>query len=115
MNTYHINVAPSTGVGIGFISMGDDENHALAELSKSLRDSLKIFKAHIELGDSFSRGLYTQKMERNLELLRTIRKPGRYAYQKNNFYQPRSWPKVTVNILTHAVTAAYVKEVWLGN
>lgn len=115
MKTYHINIAPHTGVGMGFISMGENENHALAELSRSLRDSLKIFRARIEAGDRYSKGIYAQKMERNLEVLRTIRKPGRHAYQKDNFYQPKAWPKVTVTILTRAVTASYVKEVWLGN
>lgn len=115
MNTYHINVAPSTGIGIGFVSMGENEQHALAELSLSLRQSIKIFNAYIEEGAGVNRDIFRQKKERNLEILRTIRKPGRYAFQKDNFYSPRSWPKVTVTKITRAITTSYVKEVWLGN
>jgi preprotein translocase subunit Sss1 len=115
MNIYHINVAPTTGIGIGFVGIGETENHALAELSLSLRQSIKIFKAHIDVGHPSNREIFTRKLERNLEILRIIRKPGRFALQKDNFYAPRSWPKVTVTEITRSITASYVKEVWLGN
>lgn len=115
MNTYLINVAPHTGIGIGFISVGENEQHALAELSLSLRQSIKIFNAHIDRGIDANKEIFKQKKERNLEILRTIRKPGRYAFQKDNFYSPRTWPKVTVKKVTRAITTSYVKEVWLGN
>jgi preprotein translocase subunit Sss1 len=115
MNTYHINVAPRTGVGIGFVGIGETENHALAELSRSLRESIKIFKAHIQEGHPMNKDIYRRKLERNLEILRTIRKPGRFAMQKNDFYSPRSWPKVTVVQITRSISASYVKEVWLGD
>jgi hypothetical protein len=45
MKAYQINIAPRTGVGMGFVTVG--ENHALAEFSKSLRDSIKIINAKI--------------------------------------------------------------------
>lgn len=112
---YKINVAPHTGIGITFISLGETENQALAELSLSLRQSIKIFKAHIEGEPDCNVPIFESKLERNLEILRTIRKPGRFAFQKDNFYRPNSWPKVTVTEITRSVTAAYVKEVWLGN
>ena len=112
MKTYYINVCPSSGIGIGFISMGNNENHALAELTRSLRMSIKIFNAHIEK-ENMSREIFKDKKERNVEILRTLRKPGRYAKQ-GYFYSPNSWPKVTIKEIQHAVTAAYVQEVWLG-
>jgi hypothetical protein len=37
MKAYQINIAPRTGVGMGFVTVGENENHALAEFSKSLR------------------------------------------------------------------------------
>lgn len=114
MKAYHINIAPSTGVGIGFVAVGETENHALAELSKSLRDSIKIFNARIELGPTMDKSIHLRKKERNLEILRTLRKPGRYAFQKDDFYRPKSWPKVTVTEITRAIATSYVKEVWLG-
>lgn len=114
MKTYQINIAPSTGVGIGFVAVGESENHALAELSKSLRDSIKIFNARIALGPAMDKSIHLSKKERNLEILRTLRKPGRHAYQKDDFYRPKSWPKVTVTEVTRAITTSYVKEVWLG-
>jgi hypothetical protein len=36
MKAYQINIA-RTGVGMGFVTVGENENHALAEFSKSLR------------------------------------------------------------------------------
>jgi hypothetical protein len=115
MNAYHINIAPHKGVGIGFIAVGENENHALAELSLSLRQSLKIFRAHLSVNEGTNTGLiYEEKIQRNLELLRTVRKPGRYAFVNHRFYKKDDWPKVTVTQITKAVTAAYVKEVWLG-
>lgn len=115
MKAYHINVAPCTGIGIGFISIGENENHAMAELSRSIRDSIKIFNAHIEFGPECNIPIFERKRDRNIEILRTIRKPGRHAFQKDTFYSPKSWPKVTIQEMTRAVTSSYVKEVWLGN
>jgi hypothetical protein len=50
MKAYQINIAPRTGVGMGFVTVGENENHALAEFSKSLRDSIKIINAKIACG-----------------------------------------------------------------
>jgi hypothetical protein len=35
---------------MGFVTVGENENHALAEFSKSLRDSIKIINAKIACG-----------------------------------------------------------------
>jgi hypothetical protein len=49
MKAYQINIAPRTGVGMGFVTVGENENHA-QEFSKSLRDSIKIINAKIACG-----------------------------------------------------------------
>ena len=113
MPAYHINVAPHTGCGIGFISIGENENHALAELSLSLRQRLKIIRAQLSVLPSHSSSYKERDLERYLEILRTIRKPGRHC-PKTDFYKEYLWEKVTVIKITKAVTAAYVEEVWLG-
>lgn len=114
MKTYYISVSPKTGIGIGFIAVGENENHALAELSLSLRQRIKIKTAHIiGLASSQSVSIWEADIERHLEVLRTIRKPGRYCLDKTNFYSKHSWKKVTVKEVTRSITAAYVEEVWL--
>lgn len=113
MNTYYITLSPSTGISIGFVALGETENHALAELSLSLRQANKIFDAHLSINDSSS-SFYVQKKQRNVELLRTLRKPGRYAADRINFYQGHKWPKIKIKQVTRAIVAAYVNEVWLG-
>jgi hypothetical protein len=37
-------------------------------------------------------------------------KPGRLAFQKNDFYRPNSWPKVTVTEITRTITTSYVRK-----
>jgi hypothetical protein len=65
---------------MGFVTVGENENHALAEFSKSLRDSIKIINAKIACGEC---NINTRKpKERNVEILRTLRKPGRLLSKK---------------------------------
>jgi hypothetical protein len=115
MKTYFINICPCTGIGIGYIVPGDNEAHACAELSWSLRAAIKIANAGIHAGHSSSKYFREQDLFRAKTSLRILRKPGRFAKVKGNFYPEHSWPKVTIKEITHAITAAYVKEVWLGN
>ena len=112
MNAYYIDLSPRSGVKIGFISLGDNENHALANLSNSFRKAIKICTAHINGNDCVN--IWQRKKDRNIELLLTIRKPGRFAKQSSFYTVPDSWPKVTIKNITYPITAAYVNEVWLG-
>lgn len=112
--TYHINIAPSTGIGIGFVVPAENESHAIAQLSYDLRRGLKIQYAHMSKHpDSHSRQIWEQKWDRNREILRVLRKPGRNALDRTDFYNSK-WPKVTVKQIESSITTAYVNEVWLG-
>jgi hypothetical protein len=57
------------------VTVGENENHALAEFSKSLRDSIKIINAKIACGPECNISIH-ESQKRNVEILRTLRKPG---------------------------------------
>jgi hypothetical protein len=54
---------------MGFVTVGENENHALAEFSKSLRDSIKIINAKIACGPECNISIHGAKVEpwRSLE------------------------------------------------
>lgn len=115
MIPYYIAVSPSAGVSIGFVSIGENPSHALAELSRSLRMANKIFTAHIEEGPDMNKSIFESKLDRNIEIIRTIRKPGRKCFVGESSFRIRfEYPKVTVKEVTTAISASYVNEVWLG-
>jgi hypothetical protein len=108
MKAYQINIAPRTG-SVWDLTVGENENHALAEFSKSLRDSIKIINAKIACGPECN--INTRKpKERNVEILRTLR--NQVGLLSKDFYRPNSWPKVTNRDYPYN-HKSYVKEVWL--
>jgi hypothetical protein len=78
-------LAPSAGTGIGFTTVGDNERHALAGLSLSQRQSIQIFSNSYSRKGTMERDIFERENKRNMEVLRTIRKPG---LLKDNFYRP---------------------------
>jgi hypothetical protein len=54
---------------MGFVTVGENENHALAEFSKSLRDSIKIINAKIACGPECNISIHeSQKEQCNVSL-----------------------------------------------
>jgi hypothetical protein len=102
-----INIAPRTGVGMGFMTVGENAN-PLAEFSKSLRDSIKIINAKIACGPEWLIYQYTKAKRAQCRDPNT-RKPVGFP-KKNDFYRPNSWPKVTITEITRTITTSYVKS-----
>jgi hypothetical protein len=91
MKTYLINVAPSAGTGIGFTTVGDNERHALAGLSLSQRLVNSNIQHSYSRRAPMERDIFERENKRNMEVLRTIRKPGRFAFQRTTSIGPNSW------------------------
>jgi hypothetical protein len=82
MKAYQINIAPRTG-GMGFVTV-EKTRTTLLQSSQSLLDSIKIINAKIACGPECNISIHESQRARS----RTLRKPGRLAFQKNDFYRP---------------------------
>lgn len=111
--SFRIMVHPKSGICHTFVALGETQNHALAELSLSLRQGLIICNARLKGGDLTDAQYVERDIKNYKEILRCIRKPGRYCKTDYNLPNP-GWIKVKVKEITKAITVAYVKEVWLG-
>jgi hypothetical protein len=65
MKAYQINIAPRTGVGMGFVTVGEREPR-----------SCRVLKV-------FDPSIIRHAPKNTIEILRTLRKPGRLAFQKH--------------------------------